>query len=239
MSSRGSFFLALSQFARISSFRSPAHSLTNLRALGSRPPASTSIGRNLGDHISCDPAQSTPSWVEEELLSWPFTNQRGRRAERACFASRGSGVRVPLAPLSVFRYLASQTLLIPVLHVSPALAARVPQSGWEEFGRSARRDPHPAHGAGRDWKNGASSRFSTRSTASIGDAPAVRSRAWHRPRRWAAEVAAHRRGADGNPGPLTGAGLPPAPHTAPDVPCGAARRPRGRHGPGSTLRLRC
>lgn len=36
----------LSQFARISSFRSPAHSLTNLRALGSRPPEHRPLRRD-------------------------------------------------------------------------------------------------------------------------------------------------------------------------------------------------
>ena len=54
---------------------------------------------NLGDHNSHDPARTTPNWVEEELLTWPFTIQRGRREERAVFASRGSRVRVSLAPL--------------------------------------------------------------------------------------------------------------------------------------------
>jgi hypothetical protein len=49
-----------------------------------------SFGRNLGDHIRCDRAQSSRNCVEEEPLNWSFTVHRGRRAERACFASRGS-----------------------------------------------------------------------------------------------------------------------------------------------------
>lgn len=61
MSSRGSFFLALSQFARISSFRSPAHSLTNLRALPSRPPARDPAGSAQGRTApSRPPARGRP-----------------------------------------------------------------------------------------------------------------------------------------------------------------------------------
>src|ERR1035438_7240747 len=35
------------------------------------------------------------------LLNWPFNIQRGRREDRPGFASRGSEVRVPLAPLTL------------------------------------------------------------------------------------------------------------------------------------------
>jgi hypothetical protein len=58
-----------------------------------------SFGRNLGDRILCERAQNTLKWNEEERLNWPFTVHRGRREDRPGFASRGSGVRVPLAPL--------------------------------------------------------------------------------------------------------------------------------------------
>jgi hypothetical protein len=49
-----------------------------------------------------DPSQSAPNWFEEESLTWSFVNQTGRYAAFAAFASRGSGVQVPLAPLSEF-----------------------------------------------------------------------------------------------------------------------------------------
>src|ERR1039458_1260150 len=37
--------------------------------------------------------------LPKSALNWPFNIQRGRREDRPGFASRGSGVRVPLAPL--------------------------------------------------------------------------------------------------------------------------------------------
>src|ERR1039457_3413329 len=59
--------------------------------------------------------KSAPNWVEEELLNWPFNIQRGRREDRPGFASRGSEVRVPLAPLprnrsSAVVFLASELI---------------------------------------------------------------------------------------------------------------------------------